>query len=181
MTFFLHNLTAFHGWAVAECGEIEIGMAELQQGIFELRKLGAHNNRSVFLSQLAQQHAKLGQFETSIELLAEAFATMAQPGIGEHCYKAHLHCIQGDVLMAKGASESVVEAEYYRAIKVAQKQAAKSFELHAATNLARLWQTQGKIIEACNLLQPVYDWFTEGFDTHDLKEARALLDQLTFY
>ena len=181
MIFFLHNLTAFHGWAVAECGELEAGMAELQRGIAELKKLGAKNNRSIFLSQLAQQHAKLGQFDHSLDLLEEAFATMAQPGIGDHCYRAHLHCIQGDVLLAKGAAESVVEAEYYRAIKVAQMQAAKSFELHAATSLARLWQTQGKITEARNLLQPVYDWFTEGFDTHDLKDARELLDQLTLY
>jgi predicted ATPase len=95
----------------------------------------------------------------------------------ERCDEAELHRVRGDLLNA--ASDRVsAEQSYRQALAVAQRQSAKLFELQAATRLARLWLDQGKRTEARDLLAPIYDWFTEGFDTPVLKEAKALLEQL---
>jgi len=100
----------------------------------------------------------------------------------EHFYTAELHRLQGEVLLAEGQAPAAdgadAEACLRQAIEVAQRQQAKSFELRAATSLARLWRDQGKRTEARDLLAPIYEWFTEGFDTRDLVEAKALLEEL---
>lgn len=97
----------------------------------------------------------------------------------ERWYESELHRTNGDVLLAKGRATIEVEHAYTLAIDVARRQHAKLFELRATTSLARLWHAQGRIAEARALLQPVYDWFTEGFDTPDLRAAKDLLGQLT--
>ena len=97
---------------------------------------------------------------------------------GEHFWDAELHRLSGTVLLTENKLDEA-QASLQQAIRIAQVQQAKSLELRAATNLARLWGERGRREEACNLLAPVYGWFTEGFDTADLKEAKALLDELT--
>ncbi len=95
-------------------------------------------------------------------------------------WEAEVHRVKGDLLLSRSAKNTAeAEASYEQAIAVARRQSAKSPELRAATSLARLWHKQGKAAEARALLAPVYDWFTEGFDTADLKDARTLLDELS--
>jgi predicted ATPase len=120
----------------------------------------------------AGQHAEaLGTVESG---LAMAAAT------GQHFHDASLHRLKGELLLATDpASSAQAEALFRRALDIARAQEAKSFELRTATSLARLWQCQGKLAEARALLAPVYEWFTEGFDTGDLIAAKALLDELT--
>jgi predicted ATPase len=99
---------------------------------------------------------------------------------GGSCYKAELHRLQGDLRLSQSAANSIeAEACLQHALDVARRQQAKSLELRAALSLARLWQQGGKRAEAHALLAPVYSWFTEGFDTADLQEAKALLEELS--
>lgn len=97
----------------------------------------------------------------------------------EHCWKAELYRLKGILLQQQGSEpQSAVENCFYHSLSIARSQQAKSFELRTATSLAKLWQSQGKRQEAHDLLAPIYTWFTEGFDTVDLKDAKALLDEL---
>ena len=97
---------------------------------------------------------------------------------GERWWETEIHRLQGELLLARNGDYAEAESRFQKALAFARERDAKSFELRAAMSLARLWQRQGKRKEAHELLAPVYDWFTEGFDTGDLKEARALLDEL---
>ncbi len=110
-------------------------------------------------------------------LLAEALAVMDDTEV--RFYAAELYRLKG-VLLLKQAASNVPQAEtcFHRALSIARHQQAKSWELRAATSLARLWQQQDKCQDACDLLAPVYGWFTEGFDTADLQEAKGLLNEL---
>ena len=128
-------------------------------------------------AQLAEAHAWMGQYEKGLTLLAEALAVTN--ATEERRWEAELHRVKGELLLTQGP-EAYTEAEtcFRQALDVARHQQAKSWELRAATSLARLWQTQGKRDKARALLAPVYEWFTEGFDTADLKEAQALLHEL---
>jgi predicted ATPase len=113
----------------------------------------------------------LGTVESGLALAADT---------GQHFYDAGLLHLKGELLLATDpASSAEAEALFRRALDIARAQEAKSFELRAARSLARLWQCQGQRAEARALLAPVYAWFTEGFDTGDLVEAKALLDELT--
>ena len=129
------------------------------------------------LALLAEGYHKAGQYDKGLSLITEALGTVERTG--ERWHETELHWLKGTLLLA-GSSQNEVEAEarFRQAIAVAQVQGAKSMELRAATSLARLWSKQGKGIEACSLLAPLYGWFTEGFDTADLKEAKVLLDEL---
>jgi len=120
---------------------------------------------------------KGGQTEEGLSVWADAQATGIKTG--ERHHEVELYRLKGELLLQQ-AQENCSEAEacFQKAIAVAQNQQAKSWELRAATSLTRLWQQQGKKAEACELLAPVYNWFTEGFDTADLKDAKALLDTL---
>jgi predicted ATPase len=117
------------------------------------------------------------QPETGLTALAEALTLVDTTG--ERVWEPELYRLKGALLLQQ-SSDNHTEAEacFQQAITIAQSQQAKSFELRAATSLARLWQQQGKRQEAHALLAPVYEWFTEGFDTADLKDAKALLDEL---
>ncbi len=97
---------------------------------------------------------------------------------GEHTWDADLYRVKGELMRLQGAGEPDVEACFHTALEIARRQGAKSYELRAAMSLTRLWQQQGKRAEAHELLVPIYGWFTEGFDTADLQEAKALLDAL---
>src|SRR5262249_48013510 len=127
------------------------------------------------LGSLALAHARAGQTEAALDSLSEALAAVED--MDERMFEAELHRIIGDAFLSM-QRQGEAEVEFTRALEIACKQQAKSWELRAAMSLARLWRDQGKTSEARELLAPVYGWFTEGFDTRDLKEAKALLVEL---
>jgi class 3 adenylate cyclase/predicted ATPase/predicted transcriptional regulator len=169
--------TILQGWALAAQGQREEGIAQMHQGLAIHRTTGAEALQPYFLALLAEAYGKGGQIDQGLCLVAEALA--AVDNFGERFYAAELHRLQGELLLQQ-SSDNATEAEscFAQAMVIAQKQSAKSWELRAATSLARLWQQQGKRQEAHDLLAPIYGWFTEGFDTADLKDAKALLDEL---
>ncbi len=134
--------------------------------------------RSQFLALLAEAYGKAEQVEHGLRTVAEGLAFVERTE--ERFYEAELYRLQGELLLQQSPDNATEAAAcFHRALDVSRNQTAKSWELRAATSLARLWQEQDKIAEARGLLAPVYDWFTEGFDTADLKDAKALLDQLS--
>ena len=170
--------TIMRGWALAEQGQEEEGVIQIRQGLTACNAMGAElYTRGHFLALLAAAYGGAGQQEEALNVLAEALAVVDKTG--EHYYEAELYRLQGE-LLARQSGNSLLAAtsSLQQAIHIAKKQQAKSWELRATTSLARLWQRQGKCTEAHELLAPVYNWFTEGFETKDLQEAKALLDAL---
>jgi predicted ATPase len=165
------------GWAMTMQDQDEAGVAQLCQGLDAYRATGAEQGMSHLLVLLAEAYGNLGHNAEGLAVLTETLAQVEKSG--ERRVEAELHRLKGEFLL-KQSSDSTPEAEtcFQQAISIAQRQQAKSWELRAATSLAHLWQQQGKRQEAYDLLAPVYNWFTEGFDTADLQEARALLDAL---
>jgi predicted ATPase len=136
-----------------------------------------HAEIPLFLARLARAHAELGSFDEAWRRIGEA--TTAVETTKEKWCEAEVHRTAGDIeLMSPAPDTAKAEAHFERALTVARSQQAKSWELRAATSLARLWRDEGKRDQARDLLAPVYGWFTEGFDTLDLKEAKALLGAL---
>jgi predicted ATPase len=164
-------------WALAQQGQAQEGIEQMHQGLRAFRATGGEIVRPYFLALLAEAHGAMGQSETGLAVLAEAL-TLADT-TGERWYESEIYRLKGELLLQQSL-DNQAEAEhcFQQAITTAQSQQAKSFELRAATSLARLWQHQGKRQEAHDLLAPVYHWFTEGFDTADLKDAKMLLDAL---
>ena len=158
----------------------------MRQGLAAYQAMGAKVNLTYWLGLLAEAYGKTGQAEEGLNVLAEMLALVQETG--ERAWEAELYRLKGEFLLAPegdrlqavGSREKAKEAEEYflKAIEVARKQQAKSLELRVATSLARLWQKQGKKQEAQQMLAEIYGWFTEGFDTKDLQEAKALLDKL---
>jgi predicted ATPase len=177
LTLYLAVGTIQRGAALTEQGREEEGIAGIREGLAAQRATGQELTRPGFLGFLAEAHGKIGQDEEGLTVLAEALALVAKTG--ERFYEAELYRIKGDLLLKQAApNEDEAESCFHQAIDIAQHQSAKSWELRAATSLARLWQKQGKREEARKLLADIYGWFTEGFDTGDLKEAKALLEEL---
>jgi predicted ATPase len=167
-----------HGWALAMQGQGAEGLTQLRQGLDAYRATGAEFQRPHFLGMLAEVHRSLGQPEAGLTALSEALTLVEKTG--ERYYEAELHRLKGELLLQQAAPEvSHAEACFQQSFDIARRQQAKSLELRAAMSLSRLWQQQGKRDEARALLAPIYSWFTEGFDTADLQEARALLEALT--
>jgi predicted ATPase len=165
------------GWALVQQGEAQAGIAQLHQGLMAWRATGAVGSRSYFLALLAEARGILGEPEAGLAVLAEALTQVDTTG--ERVYESELYRLKGALLLQQHLdNQAEAEACFQQAIAIAHNQQAKSFELRAATSLARLWQQQGKRQEAYDLLAPVYNWFTEGFDTADLQDAKALLDAL---
>jgi predicted ATPase len=164
-------------WALAQQGQAQTGIEQLQQGMRAWRATGAEVSRSYHLTLFAETYGIMGEPERGLAALAEAL-TLADT-TGDRWYEPESHRLKGELLLAQ-SRDNHTEAEtcFQQAMATAQKQSAKSLELRATTSLARLWQQQGKRQEAHDLLAPVYGWFTEGFDTADLKDAKALLDEL---
>jgi predicted ATPase len=149
----------------------------MQQGMVAFRATGAEANRPYFLALAAEAAAQVGQIEEGITLLAEALAVTNDKG--ERRWEAELYRLKGELLLAHSAEhDAEAEACFRQALDIARYQQAKSLELRAAMSLSRLWQRQGKRVAAHQLLAEVYDWFTEGFDTADLQETKALLEVL---
>jgi predicted ATPase len=131
----------------------------------------------MYLAPLAEAYGQAGQVDEGLQVLAEALIYVEQSG--ECWWEAELHRLKGELLLLQSSdNRAEAAASFQQALAIAQRQQAKSWELRAATSLARLWQRQGKRAEAYELLAPVYGWFTEGFDTADLQEAKALLEAL---
>jgi class 3 adenylate cyclase/predicted ATPase len=170
--------TSLRGWALAMEGQGEEGTAQVRQGIAAWRATGAVLFVQCFCTMLADVCAHLGHTADGLQALAEAHTLMEQ--YEERWWEAEVCRLQGVLLLRQpGTPQAEAEAWLQRALDVARRQEAKSLELRAAMSLSRLWQQQGKQAEARELLAPIYNWFTEGFDTADLQEAKALLDELT--
>jgi predicted ATPase len=143
----------------------------------DYRATGAELTRPYFLALLAEVHGTMGQPAAGLTVLTEAL-THAET-TGERWYEPELYRLKGALLLQQSSSNQTgAESCFQHALDFARNQQAKSWELRAATSLARLWQRQGKRDEARQVLAEVYNWFTEGFDTADLQEAKALLDAL---
>ena len=187
--------TIYRGWALAEQGQREEGMAQIHQGLAAYRATGAELRPS-HLALLAEAYGKGGQVEEGVHELVEALAIVDKTG--ERFYEAELYRLKGELVLndERGTlndelkTSSVhrssfrihrseeAEACFHKAIDIARRQSAKSLELRAVMSLSRLWQTQGKKDEARQMLAEIYGWFTEGFETKDLQEAKELLDSL---
>jgi predicted ATPase/class 3 adenylate cyclase len=165
------------GWALAEQGQSTEGMVQIREGLAAYRATGSEVDRAYFLALLAEAYGRGKRDEEGLAMLDEALALTDQQA--SVIWEAEFHRLKGELLLARSA-ENQVEAEacFHEALAVSRCQQAKSLELRAAMSLARLWQHQGKIPQAHDLLAPVYTWFTEGFETADLQEAKALLDAL---
>jgi predicted ATPase len=180
--------TIYRGWALAEKGQGEEGVAQIRQGLAAYRATGAETGRPKFLPLLAEAYRKVGRPKKGLNVLAEALAIVDKNGA--RGYEAELYRLKGELTLqqfnvqgskfkvANPQGEAEAEACFHKAIEIARKQQAKSWELRAVMSLAQLWQQQGKRKKARQMLVEIYGWFTEGFDTKDLQEAKALLDSL---
>jgi predicted ATPase len=177
--------TALQGWALAEQKQVEEGIAKLRQGLTAYRAIGGEVWRPYFLVLLTEVYGKKGKAEEGLTALGEALAVVEKTG---GClYEPQLYRLKGKLTLAQSSVQSLAssvqkEAEecFWKAIEIARRQSAKSLELRAVMSLSRLWQQQGKQKEAHQMLAEIYGWFTEGFDTKDLQEAKALLEELNY-
>jgi predicted ATPase len=154
-------------------------MQQIRQGLAAHQAIGAAAGQPYALAFLARAYGQEGQGDKGQQVLDEALAHVHRTG--ERCYEAELYRLKGELLLQGGKSHKTlveVEERFCQAVAVARRQQAKSLELRAAMSLSRLWQQQGQRAEARELLAPLYGWFTEGFDTADLQEAKALLEEL---
>ena len=175
--FYLSSAQAYRGRSCIVLGQVSEGLSLLTQALAGTRATGGVVSTPILFTWLAEAHAMLGQPAEARDYLAEAVRIVETTG--ERFFEAELlYRVPGDLLNAAG-DQSAAEQHYCRAIGVAEQQGAKLFQLRASTSLARLWRDQGKRAEARDLLGPIYTWFTEGFDAPDLKDAKALLDELT--
>ena len=171
----------FLGRVLVERGQVEEGLKDIEQGLGSLRNMGQKLGLTYLLGLFVEAQQKGGLPQEALATLEVALMIMAETG--ERAWEPELYRLKGELTLqseTQSQESRVTEAEacFQKSTAVAGQQAAKSWELRAATSLARLWQGQGKRAEAREHLAPVYDWFTEGFDTADLKDAKALLDTL---
>jgi predicted ATPase len=191
LPFWLALGTIARGWALVEQGEGEAGIAQIRQGLAAYRASGAEEIQTYSLARLAEAYGKGGQVEEGLATVAEALDFVDRTE--ERFYEAELYRLKGQLTLqqfnVQGSKFKVAdprpltpnpqaEACFQKAIQIAQRQQAKSLELRAVMSLAKLWQRQGKQKEAHAMLAEIYSWFTEGFDTKDLQEAKGLLADL---
>ena len=185
---------------LSEQGQGEEGIVQIRRGLTAYRTTGAALWRSYHLALLAEAYGKVGRVEEGLPLLVEALAHVDRTG--ERRWEAELYRLRGELTLAQSQTslgqvktsqdkyedtdpqplipdpQGEAEACFHKAVEIARRQKAKSLELRAVMSLSRLWQQQGKKNEAWQLLADIYGWFTEGFDTKDLQEAKALLQEL---
>ncbi len=175
--------TFLRGWALAEQGEHEEGIRQMRQGLATWQATGGELARPTYLALLAETYGRGGQIEEGLGTLTEAFALIEESE--ERLYEAELYRLKGVLTLqsrVQGRASSVqkeAEKYFHKAIEIARNQQAKSLELRVVMSLARLWQSGGKRNEARQILADIYGWFTEGFDTADLQQARTLLAELS--
>jgi len=159
------------GWLLAQQGKKQEAISLMRQGATVVRE------QSPFAAPLAEAHGEVGQPEEGLRVISGELARVLK--IGERFYEAELYRVNGELLLRQAvADEEQAEICFEKAIDVARGQSAKSLELRAAMSMSRLWRGRGKKAQARELLAEIYGWFTEGFDTADLKAAKALLDEL---
>jgi predicted ATPase len=168
---------AHRGSVTALIGNFAEAIQTIDAGIMETRSIGATIWTPWWLSHLAWTHANLRKFDDAWRCISEAISAVEKTK--ESWWEPEVRRTAGEIALMSPQRDAAKAQECYdRALRIAHKQQAKSLELRAAMSLARLWRDQGKSQQARDLLAPVYGWFTEGFDTRDLKEAKALLDAL---
>jgi predicted ATPase len=173
--FWLAWGSLYRGWSMAALGNASEGLAVLTKGLSIHRAAGAEVSTPQALMLLDEAYAQLEQPVERLNCLAEAGQIIERTQ--ERYNETELHRLRGDLLNTTG-DQAAAEQSYHQAVEVAKRQRTKLWELRAATSLARLWREQGKRTEAHDLLAPIYGWFTEGFGTRVLKDAKSLLDQL---
>ena len=164
-----------HGAMLAKRGDLQEGIELMQSAIAAIERTDRRNRRTLYLGHIAAAHASLGQPEIGLSLLSDAVQTVETTS--ERFFESELYRLRGELLLMLGNKDGA-EAEFWRALAVARQQQARSWELCAAMSMARLWRDEGKRDEAHDLLASIYSWFSERFDTRDLKEAKALLNEL---
>jgi predicted ATPase len=174
---FLGMGSVLRGWAMVEQRQLAEGIAQMQQGMTAIQATGEKAQRPYHLALLAEAYGEAGQTEKALAALTEASDLANQVGLSY--YNAELCRVRGELLLKRNSSGPArAESWFRRAIEVAREQSAKSWELRATVSLARLLAKQDRRGEACTMLTDIYNWFTEGFDTLDLKEAKALINEL---
>jgi predicted ATPase len=175
--------TVLQGWALATKEKSEEGIAKMRQGLDAWQSIGAEVARPQMLTLLAHACRRLEQTEEGLSVVRQALTLGDKTG--ERLCEAELHRLRGELSLqsrqvkaSQGQSIEEAESHFLKAIEIARRQQAKSLELRASTSLSRHWQRLGKKQQARRLLAEIYGWFTEGFDTSDLKEAKALLEEL---
>jgi predicted ATPase len=167
----------FRHWALAEPGQGEECVEPIRAGIAAYQATGAELYRPYFLGLLAESYGRSGCTDKGLQILTEALELTETTG--ERLYEAELYRLQGQLLLARSPDHcTAAERCFQQALAIARCQHARLLELRAAVSLSRLWQQQGKRDQARHMLGEVYGWFTEGFDTRDLRAARALLEAL---
>jgi predicted ATPase len=176
-TFWKAGGIAFQGSVLALTGQAADAVHTITSGITAWRSTGATVFMPWWLSCLARAYAELGRYDDAWRCIGEAITAVETTK--ERRWEAEVNRVAGEIAL-KSPEPNTAGAERYleRALEIARQQQAKSWELRAAMSLARLWRDRGKVQQARELLAPVYNWFTEGFDTRDLKEAKALLEEL---
>ena len=169
--------TIFLGWTLVMQEQAAAGIPQMIHGIAAYRATGAEAGRHYWLGLLAEAYGKAGQRNEGLTALTEALAVVEKNG--ECYYEAELYRLKGVLLLGQTVPDACqAEACFQQALDIARRQQARSWELRAALSLSRLWQRQGKRAAAYDVLAPVYGWFTEGFDTPDLQDAKTLLEEL---
>ena len=178
LPIWLAAATILRGWAMAEQGRNEEGIAQIQEGLAALRATGAEVERPHDLCLLAEACMETGRLDDGLSALTEALAVADEHE--DRVYEAETHRLKGELLLKQDDSNAAeAQSCFQRAIEIARKQSAKSWELRATMSLARLLAKQGRRDEARTMLADIYGWFTEGFDTADLKDAKGQLDELS--
>jgi predicted ATPase len=169
----------WHGWTQAKLGRRAEGIAEIREGLATLQAMGTEHTRPQCCALLAECVAEDGRVEEGLAIIAETLVMVEHTGAGY--YEAELYRLNGELqlLQGDGTQQREAEASFLRAIELARGRSAKSFEMRAVTSLCRLWKRQSRDTEARSCLAATYGWFTEGFDTADLRDAKELLEQVS--
>jgi predicted ATPase len=165
----------FGGWAMVKQGQTDAGLDQMREGLAAWERLGQRMFRQAVHCLYAEALIAAGEYALAVDNLNQGLTLGDQTG--ERWWESRVHQLHAQVVLEEGDSEAA-EALLHKSIEVARRQKAKSWELRTTIYLSRLWAGQGKRDNAYGLLTPIYGWFTEGLDTADLKEAKALIDEL---
>jgi predicted ATPase/predicted Ser/Thr protein kinase len=168
---------AFQGYTQIAEGQVEDGIAQIEQGLAAWKAMGVEKHRTHCLAWLAEAYIKSGQTKEGLAAIAEAFEALEKTG--ERYYEPELHRIKGELLHQQGIDEVEVKVCFRQAMDIARAQSSKPLELRAAISMARLLKKTGNPGEARHFLAEIFGWFAEGLETPDLKEAKALLQELS--
>jgi predicted ATPase len=171
------HVEIYLGWAQAMAGDLDGGIAQMRHHLTDLRTTGLELLNEYILALIATALSRTGRFDEGLRTINEAFPIIERTGA--RWYEAEVHRLKGELLLAQDASNAAqAEKSFRTAIDISRKQSARSWELRATISLARLLRDTGQRDEARAMLAEIYGWFTEGFDTADLRDAKALLDDL---